>query len=189
MSTSAPMSLRTIVLLVAVSAPLALGFETAIRLGVIMPMMGAEFAEVRAYFWPEFTPAVRIALTTRIAWILAGVSVVAGLLGVALLRRPSWRSLAWAREQPDPAAAARAKVRDQMLLLTSIPQIPAILATLCFSFGAAWVPVVTCMVVSTAFVLGMGQLGEHMLVAHGPDKRATAASNPISSLPDTPARR
>jgi hypothetical protein len=168
-TSASSMSLRAVVVLVAVSAPLALGFETLIRVYLFMPMLGADLAEVRAFFWPELTPAVRIAAATRIAWGLVGASLLAGLLGLGLLRRAAQR----ATLATSPAETARAKVRDRMLLLSSVPQIPAILATLCFSFGAELSPVLGSMLVSSAFVLGMGQLGESLL-----DKLAVTSSPP-----------
>lgn len=153
------MSLRSVVVLVAVSAPLALGFETLIRLYLFMPMLGAELAEVRAFFLPEFTPEVRIGLATRIAWGLVGASLGFGVLGLALLRRAARR----ATHSQSPTHTVRAEVRDRMLMFSSVPQIPAILATLCFTFGAELTPVLGSMIVSSAFVLAMGQVGESLL--------------------------
>lgn len=167
MSTPPPLSLRTIVLLVAVSAPLALGFETLLRVYLFLPLVGAELREVREFYWPELSDEVREAALTNAAWVLVVVCVLAGLLGIALLRRAARRGLAAARESANPSVRARANVRDRMLLLTSIPQVPAILATLCFSFGAQLLPVLCCMGVSTAFVLAQGHVGERALAGVG----------------------
>ena len=145
-------SLRVVVLAIAVSAPLALGLETLIRKHVLMPVIGPAFEEVRQFFSPQLT---------RFAWILVGVCVFAGLVGVAAIRRAVRRS---AELEPtrDPAAATR-KLRDQLLLLSSIPQVPAILATLCFMMGSKLTPVLVSMAVSTAFVLVQGFIGERSL--------------------------
>lgn len=144
-------SLRTVVLLIAVSAPLALGLETLLRKLVLVPLMGAQLQELREFYWPALTDELREAALTNAAWVLVGVTVLAGVLGVVLLRRTGRRQ----REA--------AKVRDSVFLLTSIPQVPAILATLCFAFGARLLPVLVCMVISTAFVLAQGVVGERML--------------------------
>jgi hypothetical protein len=159
MSTSQP-SLRVIVLLIAVSAPLALGFETALRKLVFVPLMGAELAEIREFYWPELTDQVREAMVTQWAWRLVGVTVLAGVLGVLLLRRATRRPL-------DAGA-----IRDRMLLLTSIPQVPAILATLCFTFGSQLLPVLVSMGISTAFVLAQGILGDRALAGIGQPRSA-----------------
>jgi len=150
MSAPSQPSLRVVVLLIAVSAPLALGLETLIREQLLIPMIGAELEEVREFYWPELTDELRRATLTRIAWLLVGVTVAAGALGVALLRR--------AGRELGPA-----KIRDRLLLLTSIPQVPAILATLCFAFGSTLLPVLIGIAISTAFVLAQGLVGERML--------------------------
>lgn len=144
-------SLRTVVVLIAASAPLALGLETLLRKLVLAPLMGAELRELREFYWPELTDALREAALTQAAWVLVGVTVLAGVLGVVLLRRAGRRQ------------SEAAKVRDSVFLLTSIPQVPAILATLCFAFGAQLLPVLVSMAISTVFVLAQGVLGERML--------------------------
>lgn len=151
MSAPSQLSLRVVVLLIAVSAPLALGIETAFRQLVLVPMIGAELRELREFYWPALTDELRRAALTQTAWVLVGATVLAGALGVALLRRA-------ARRQQDLA-----ELRDQLLLLTSIPQVPAILATLCFVFGSSLLPVLISIAISTAFVLAQGLVGERML--------------------------
>jgi hypothetical protein len=151
MAVPSQLSLRAVVVLIAVSAPLALGFETLLRKLVFVPLIGAELREVREFYWPELTDELRQAVLTNTAWVLVLVSVLAGVLGVVLLRRA-------ARRQRDLA-----EVRDQLLLLTSIPQVPAILATLCFAFGSSLLPVLVSMAVSTVFVFVQGLVGERLL--------------------------
>ncbi len=80
MSQPSQLPLRAVVLLVAVSAPLALGFETAIRKLVFVPMMGPQLEELREFYWPQWTPEAREAALTRAAWVHVGVCVLAGVL-------------------------------------------------------------------------------------------------------------
>jgi ABC-type sugar transport system permease subunit len=151
MSAGSQLSLRVVVLLIAVSVPIALAIETGFRQLVLLPMIGPELHELREFYWPALTDELRRAALTRTAWVLVGVTVLAGALGVALLRRA-------ARRERDLA-----ELRDRLLLLTSIPQVPAILATLCFAFGSSLLPVLISMAISTAFVLAQGLVGERLL--------------------------
>ncbi|MFO7564137.1 MAG: hypothetical protein R6X02_15940 [Enhygromyxa sp.] len=151
MSAPSQLSLRVVVLLIAASAPLALGIEVALRELVLVPMIGAELRELREFFWPALTDELRRATLTQTAWALVGATMLAGGLGVALLRRAARRE----RE--------RDELRDQLLLLTSIPQVPAVLAILCFAFGSSLPPVLLSMSISTGFVLAQGWVGERLL--------------------------
>ncbi len=169
MTQPSQLPLRAVVLLVAVSAPLALALETVLRNFVIVPMIGPELEEIREFYWPALTDELREAALTHAAWILVGVCALAGVLGVVLLRGAARRGIERARAEPnaDPAELARIEVRDRILLLTSIPQVPAILATLCFAFGSRLLPVLVCMVVSTGFVVAQGLVGERLLATIG----------------------
>lgn len=142
-------SLRVVVLLIAASAPLALGIETLFRVQVLARILGPSLDEVRTFFSPH---------TTRAAWLMVGATVLAGFVGMAVTRA----ALRKVAREPD-AARREGLLRDRTLLLTSIPQVPAILATLCFTAGASLVPVVVAMLISTAFVLVQGFAGERML--------------------------
>ena len=153
-------SLRAVVVLIAVSAPLALGLETLLRKLVFLPLVGPELREIREFYWPELTDELREAMLTRAAWVLVGVTVLAGIVGVVALRRA-------ARRQRTASA-----IRDRVFLLTSIPQVPAILATLCFAFGSQLSPVLVSMAISTAFVLAQGIVGERMLAGIDGSPRA-----------------
>jgi divalent metal cation (Fe/Co/Zn/Cd) transporter len=144
-----PLDLRLVVLVIAISAPLALGVETLMRTQVLAPMLGPSFDEVREFFSPQLT---------RVAWAMVAVTFAAGILGIVITQL-AVRKLA---RLPDPALRAR-KLRDRLLLLTSIPQVPAILATLCFTCGARLFPVLVAMVVSTLFVLIQGFVGNWTL--------------------------
>lgn len=141
-----PLDLRLIVVFIALSAPLALGIETLMRTQVIARILGPSLDEVRGFFSPGLT---------QLAWAMVAATVVAGLLGVVITRIAVRRIAA----EPDPTIRAR-KLRDRLLLLTSIPQIPAIVATLCFTAGARILPVLIAMAVSTVFVLIQGFTGE-----------------------------
>lgn len=143
------LDLRLVVLFIAISAPLALGIETLMRTQVIARILGPSLDEVRGFFSPELT---------RLAWAMVVATVVAGGLGI-LITQMAARRIA---TEPDPKIRAR-KLRDRLLLLTSIPQIPAIFATLCFTAGARLFPVIVAMAVSTAFVLIQGFVGQRTL--------------------------
>jgi hypothetical protein len=146
---SRPLDLRLVVLFIATSAPLALGIETLMRTQVIARILGPSLDEVRGFFSPQLT---------RLAWMMVAATVVAGGLGI-MVTQLAVRRIA---SEPDPAIRAR-KLRDRVLLLTSIPQIPAIFATLCFTAGARLLPVMIAMAVSTAFVLLQGFTGRRTL--------------------------
>lgn len=142
-------SLRVVVLLIAISAPLALAIETLFRVQVLGRILGPALDEVRTYFSPQ---------TTAMAYLMVGATVVAGVVGI-VATRAAVRRIA---SEPDPARRARL-LRDRTLLLTSIPQIPAIVATLCFTAGAELAPVLVAMAISTVFVLVQGFAGERTL--------------------------
>jgi hypothetical protein len=150
--------LRGITLLIALSVPIFLGVETLLRIYVLQPLYGPLIAELRAHYAPELTPEIVAARSTRIAWVLLGVTVLAGIVGVALLRPVVARG--------GQSGTTEAKVRDTLLLLTSIPQVPGLLATLCLLGGAAWTPVLVCVGVSTGFVVVQGFVGERLLVGN-----------------------
>jgi hypothetical protein len=148
-------SLRAIVLLIAVSVPIWLGLETLLRTYVLRPLYGPLLAELRGHYWPELTPERMAERSTQLAWLLLGVTVVAGIVGVLVLRHVVARA--------GKTATPERKVRDTLLLLTSIPQVPGLLASLCPLGGCAWTPVLICVAVSTAFVVVQGFVGERWL--------------------------
>jgi hypothetical protein len=169
--TSQP-DLRAIVLLIAVSVPIWLGLETLIRNYVLRTLYGPLLAELRGHYWPELTPELMADRSTRLAWLLLGVTMLAGIVGVLVLRHVVARGDASAtpeRKLSSSFASAQspsppeAKLRDSLLLLTSIPQVPGLLASLCPLAGAAWTPVLICVALSTAFVVVQGFVGERWL--------------------------
>lgn len=128
-------------LLVATAAPVAYAMETGLR-ALLLP---AELEAIRA----ELSEPL-----TEVAWWLCGLGVPAVLLGLwaqrALLRRLLARL-------PEPLPAQRERAATEAFLLaSSIPQIPALLATVASLGGASPWPVVATLAVSTAGVLAQG---------------------------------
>jgi hypothetical protein len=138
-----------VVVLVAASAPGALALETFLRRLILPP----EFDDVREFFGPAATDA---------AWFFAASCVLAALVGVAAQRRWCRDRMRRAREDgDDPTRAAM----DRTFLAMSIPQVPAILATVAFMSGAELRPVLVAMAISTLGVLAQGVQWEALLAA------------------------
>jgi FtsH-binding integral membrane protein len=153
---SPSISLPVAVLVLAVSAPIALAFETLFRTQVLAPILGPSWGQAREIFSPTLT---------RVSWALAYVTVFAGLLGVALIPVSARRIDRAAREagrEIDHEARTK-RVLEHLYLLTSVPQVPAILATFCFTFGARLLPVVIAMAISTVAVVAQGVLAARLL--------------------------
>lgn len=135
--------------LVIISAPIALGIETAIRLAVAPPIFG----RMRVYLRPTLT---------LIAWAFVGLTALAAILGGRLASRQLPRVLAESATRPTVAAppipwisrcpAAARAVLDRLMILCAIPQVPAIAATLLFMFGSELRPVLVAMAASSAGV-------------------------------------
>lgn len=127
-------------LLTVVAAPIALGFETLLRT-LLFP---ADFELVRELLSPVMTAC---------AWALVGVTAVAGVIGIALQQRLADRAvqkLPEAHRSPERVVKARLGV---FMLAASVPQIPAVLATFAFTFGAELAPVLTTIGVVTIAVV------------------------------------
>jgi hypothetical protein len=136
--------------LVAVSTPLALVLETALRMLLFPP----EFEEVRAWLRPTITPWV---------WVTPVLAAIATLGGLRLQRWYAARqfaALAPAKQTDEGWAAANF---DALMLSTSAPQVPALLATLAFMLGSAAPPVLAAIAVGTAGVLVQGLTLRHPL--------------------------
>jgi hypothetical protein len=122
------------------AAPVALGLETALRLWLFPD----DFELVRELLRPMLTP---------VAWVFGALAALAGLGGLALQRRLSAKRLA--KFPPGaPLAARHGAVTGVFLLTSSVPQIPAVLATLTYMFGASLVPVLVGVGLCTAGVVG-----------------------------------
>jgi hypothetical protein len=131
-----------LVALTVLAAPVALVFESVLR-RLLMP---PDFETVRSFLSPWMT---------MIAWILVGISAVAGVTGVVVQRAIVARRLAKLGAAVTPEATER--VRNQVFLVTaSIPQLPTILSTFAFMFGASWVPTWVGVAICTVSVLAQG---------------------------------
>lgn len=129
---------------------MALGFETALRL-LLFP---DDFAIVREFLNPYLTP---------VAWLLGGLAALGAWLGLALQRRLTTKRIAKLDSEAtdDQRYAAGFGV---FLLTSSVPQIPSILATITFTFGASLLPVLVgialCSVGVVAQALRVGRLAD-----------------------------
>lgn len=129
--------------LVALSTPLALVVETGLR----RLMMPPDFEQVRAWLSPTLTPW---------AWATVPITLLTTGLGWWLQRVLARRGLR--RRRPGlTEAQARARAEfDALMLASSAPQIPAIVATMLYMLGAELQPVVVAMGVATLGVLSLG---------------------------------
>jgi len=129
--------------LVALSTPMALVAETYLRRLMFPP----EFEEVRTYLQPSLEVPV---------WSLLSLVALTTWFGIRAQERRVERKMA-ARPPAEQTQHYRDKdTFDSLVLFTSLPQIPAILATFGFMFGASLVPVLVNMAASTAGVLAVG---------------------------------
>jgi len=140
---------------VALSTPLALVVETGLR-SLIMP---PEFEDVRRWLRSDVTPW---------AWAMAPAAVVATGLGFVLQRRLLGRALRIPKRPGMTEAAARERAElDALMLSTSAPQVPALVATLAFMVGAELLPVLVTVGVATVGVLSLG-----LTVGRGPHQQS-----------------
>ncbi len=129
--------------LVSTSTPLALALETGLR----RALFPAEFDEVRMWLGPSITPWVWLGPVACALAVPLGARVQRWLVARHLARLPAPR-----RTETERAEAEF----DALLLSTSAPQLPAVIATLAFMLGASLLPVVVAMIVATAGVLALG---------------------------------
>lgn len=118
---------RAMLLLTILAAPVALAFETLLRALLFPP----EFESVREFLRPMLTP---------VAWALGGMAAIASLAGLALQRSMAAKRV---RRLPSTAddEARYGAVLGVFMITTAVPQIPAVLSTFAFMFGASFVPV------------------------------------------------
>ncbi|MEZ4392103.1 MAG: hypothetical protein R3A48_13475 [Polyangiales bacterium] len=129
--------------LIAISGPLSLGVETALRLALFTPDM----RYLRSLTAPTLTP---------IAWGLAALTALGGLAAVRVQRGWYRRRLA---KIPEAERSDDAKARaafEALYVATSVPQIPALVVTLLFTAGSSLAPVATALGVSAVAVLAQG---------------------------------
>lgn len=139
--------------IIGLSTPFALVVETGVR----RLMMPPEFEEVRAWLRPDITPW---------AWLAVPLALVGTAMGFALQRWLARRELKKPlRPGVDPATARRKAEFEALMLSTSAPQIPALLATFAFMFGSELLPVLVSIGVATLGVVSLGVAAPH---AHVP---------------------
>jgi hypothetical protein len=122
-----------------VAAPAALGFESLLRILLFPP----EFEEFRDIVRPLLTP---------VAWLMVGVAALAVIVGMSLQRRLAAGRVAKLKPPVDGDAVFRT-VFSVFLLTVAVPQIPAILSTFLFTFGASLYPVIASVSVSSIGVV------------------------------------
>lgn len=124
------------------AAPIALAFESLLRWLLFPP----EFEAFRAFAEPVLTP---------LAWLLVLVSALAGVGGALAQRAIAARRIARLGAEATPARVET--VRNQVFLITaSIPQLPTIVSTFAFMFGASIVPTLVGVGICTVSVLAQG---------------------------------
>lgn len=138
--------------LIAVCTVAALGLETLLRHWLFPP----ELEEIRQWLRPTLTPWT---------WLAPPAAVLMTALGVVLHRSMTRRRLA----ALDPESRDETKVAairfDTLMLSTSAPQIPALVATLSFMMGSSLTPVLVTMAVAMAGVSTIGWLAMRELPA------------------------
>lgn len=130
---------RALLFLTILAAPGALAFETLLR----ALLFDSDFELLREFLSPVLTP---------VAWVLGLVAAAASLGGLALQRSMAEKRLA---RLPEGAGdeARYGQVLGVFLFTTAAPQIPAILSTFAFMFGASLVPVLVGVGICTLGVI------------------------------------
>lgn len=139
--------------IIAVSAPISLALESTVRSYLMAP----QAEELRQFFSPTLT---------LIAWGLAAATLPFGILG-AVLRRIWVAKLLIQHAAGELRKPLARLVLDRFLLSASIPQIPAIAATIVVMLGARMPPAIVAMVVSSAAILVQWGLLERHLHREG----------------------
>jgi hypothetical protein len=139
-----------VIAIVAASTPLAVVFETVLRRWLMPP----EFEEVRAWWQPSVTPWM---------WLMPPLALLGIPLGLALQRWLVRRNLARLPQHRRTPAVESTAVLDAMLLSTSVPQVPAVVATMGLLVGSKPAPVLLATAVATAGVLVIGVLSSQRL--------------------------
>jgi hypothetical protein len=129
-----------LILMTVVAAPIALVLETILRKLLFPP----EFDELRLLFEPTLTPVV---------WGLVVLTALFGAAGIALQARLAARAVRKVPEHARTPARIRKAELGAFMLAASIPQIPAILATLGFMWGSSLTPVIVAIGVATVAIV------------------------------------
>lgn len=143
---------RLTIAVIALATPAALGLETAAR-WLFLP---AELARLRQELQPALTP---------LAWGLCALTALAVPLGVGAKRALSARFLARVRAAKGGAKKEAEARFEALFVATSIPQLPAVLATFALTCGAEALPALLAALASAAGVLIIAAIGG---VASGP---------------------
>lgn len=139
-----------VVAIVAISTPLAVVVESVLRQWMFPP----EFDEVRAWLQPRITPWMWISPLLSALGVPLGLRLHRWLVRRTIARLPAHRR--------NPTTEANA-VTDALLLSTSVPQVPAIVATMGLLLGSLLLPVVVATAVATAGVLVIGVIATREL--------------------------
>lgn len=132
-----------LLVLIALTTPAALGLETLAR-RLLLP---AEWEAIRRDLHPTVTP---------VAWVLLALTVASIPAGFATYRALARRFLARA-DALGGSAERRATARlEAMFVATSLPQIPAALATLTLTAGSDALPVVLAVALSAVAAAAIG---------------------------------
>ncbi|MFK7985162.1 MAG: hypothetical protein AB8I08_03950 [Sandaracinaceae bacterium] len=121
---------RALLGLTILAAPGALAFETLLR-KLLFPVLVPEFELIREFFAPMLTP---------VAYVVSVFIALFAVVGLLLQKRMSEKRLAKLPEDADRDMRFRA-ILGVFLLTSSVPQIPTILSTFAYMFGASLVPV------------------------------------------------
>ncbi len=135
-----------ILILVALSTPLALVAETGLRKIMFPP----EFEEVRAFLRPALELPV---------WSLLGLVVLTTMVGMRWQKSRVETRMATRPREEQTQHYRDKETFDSLVLFTSVPQVPAIIATFGFMFGAPITPVVVNMAAATVGVVLVGVTG------------------------------
>jgi hypothetical protein len=139
----AAVSRRVLLPLIALSSPLSLAIETGVRTLLFTDDMRA----LRLMARDALTP---------VAWAFVPVTALASLVGVFAHRAALRRALAHAATRPDrPDAVENARL-TALYVATSVPQVPALLATFLFTAGATVWPVMITLLVAAGGVMLQG---------------------------------
>lgn len=139
----AAVSRRVLLPLIALSSPLSLAIETAIR----TVMFTEDMRALRLVVRDTLTPA---------AWGFVPLTIAASVIGVFVHRAVLRRTLARAATRPgDPDAEESARL-TALYVATSVPQLPALAATFLFTAGARVEPVMLTLLVAAAGVMLQG---------------------------------
>lgn len=133
---------RGVVAVIALATPAALGLETLART-LLLP---AELAQLRQELRPVLTP---------LAWALLGITALAIPLGFLTLRALRRRFLAKVEATGATERRRREAVFEAMFVATSVPQIPAIMATFALTAGSEALPVLVTVALSAAAVVAI----------------------------------